>query len=259
MIVRRFIWLFLFGAVVFLVTLAWRAPMSVLAGGAGLASRGITYERAQGTVWSGDLLGVEIGGQPVGRVTLDLKPGALFGGQLAYAMDIAGPAGRGRGELHLSAGGGLALRDLVADVNLQAIERLDTRLRQVPATVSVTVPELVTDRRLACRRADGRLRTDLLQRLGGSLNWNGPAMAGIIACDGEGGYQVSLANVDGADEITLEAAGSPLTASYTAEARVRTSNRSVADTLKLLKFQRVGDAFIYSRADGVVRSMGEAG
>ncbi len=249
----------LFGVVVFVGALAWTAPLAVLAGAANLSGRGISYDRAQGTIWSGDLLGVRVAGQPVGRVTLDLQRVALLRGRLDYAVEVAGPAGQGRGELVLAVGGGLVVRDLVADVNLQAIERLDARLREVPSTLSLTVPELVAGRRLACERVDGRLRTDLLQRLGGRLNWQGPAMAGIVSCDGEGGYRLSLANVDGPDEITLETRGSPVTASVSTKARVRTDNQTVADTLTLLKFQKEGDAFIYSRADGIGRPMGEAG
>ena len=84
-------------------------------------------------------------------------------------------------------------------------------------------------------------------------------MAGVIACDGQGGYQVNLANVDGPDTITVDAKASPQNASYTLDARVETDNRSVSDTLVLMQFQREGDGFIYSRANGVVRSMGEAG
>ncbi|MEM0986510.1 MAG: type II secretion system protein N [Pseudomonadota bacterium] len=256
---RRTIWLPALGALVFVFTLIWQAPLAAFADRNDLAQRGVLFERAQGTIWSGDLLGVALGGQPIGRVTLDLKPASLLTGEIAYDMDVAGPAGEGRGQLAFSPGGGIALRDLVADVNLQAIERLDTRLRQAPATVSVILPELIADRRMACRRADGRLQSDLLQRLGGQFSWTGPPMAGIIACDGEGGYQVTLANTGGEDEIALDAIGSPLTASYTADVRVRTNNEQVANTLLLMKFQKVDDQYVYSRVNGVVRSIGEAG
>ncbi|MEM7767984.1 MAG: type II secretion system protein N [Pseudomonadota bacterium] len=256
---RRLIGLSLFAAMVFVIALVWTAPLSVVVDEAGLARRGISFERAQGTIWSGDLLGVRIGNQPVGQVSLELKPGAMLAGRLGYDMDVRGPAGQGRGDVAMPLGGGVTIRNMVADINLQAIERLEPRLRQVPATVSLTLPELVTDRAMGCRRVDGRLRTDLLEKLGTSLNWAGPAMAGVISCDGDGRYQLALANVGGEDEIALDAVASPQTASYTAEARVRTTNRRVADTLLLLKFQRDGDQFIYSRANGVVRSMGEAG
>lgn len=252
-------WLLLFGLAVFVVALVWTMPLAFVAQNAGLAQRGILYERAQGTVWSGDLLGVTLAGQPIGKVTLLLDPVGLLKGSFEYDMDVAGPAGRARGDVSFGLGGQIGIRDMVADINVQALQRLDPRLRQVPATVSLTLPALAADHRLACQEADGRVRTDLLEKLGAGLQWTGPAMAGVISCGGDGGYQILLGNEGGEDEITVTADGSPLTVSYQAEARVKTRNRTVADTLALLGFQRVGDEFVYSRANGVIRSIGEAG
>ena len=252
----RLIFLIVLGGIVFIGGLLAYMPLSVAADRSGIARQGVFYDRVQGTIWSGELQGVNVLGQPIGEVRLTLQPASLLAGSVSYDFDVRGPAGIGTGVLTAGVGGRLTLQNVVADLNVQELRRLDPRLRQVPSRVSITVPALRASSSLECVAADGRLQTNLLQKLGTAMQWEGPAMAGVLACDGEGGYRLALSNVGGDDAIQVEAILSPRLSSYSADARVDTRNRRVADTLQLLGFQRIGDEYVYSRANGQTRSNG---
>ena len=239
--------IFLFVAV-FAVTLLALAPVGLALRLAGLEAAGVAHERAAGTIWSGDLAGVSLRGQPLGRVTFQARPGALISGRMAYDVAVSGEIGQGRAIVIA----GLDMRgveDLVGDINVQALRRLDPRLRRVPARISLSIREIHLTGVGDCQAASGGLRTDLLARLGERWRWAGPALVGRVTCEG-GDLMVRLDSAEGEDIIQARLQVNPARLEYALRASVETSNPGVQGALRNLEFTRSeSGAFVYTQAN----------
>ena len=82
--------------------LIWQAPLSFALRQSGIASSGISWTQARGTVWNGQVTDIAVQQQKVGAVDLSLRPASLLGGSLTYAAEWRGPAGQGNGLISAS-------------------------------------------------------------------------------------------------------------------------------------------------------------
>ena len=235
-------------SVIFLAVLVAGLPASLVARQANLKGAGFDYMRISGTLWSGEISRLHLAGQPLGEVEFRLKPAALLSGRLAYDVSIDGTAMHARGQAETGFDRNLTLRDMVADVNVQALNRLDPRLRQSPATLAVTVRELSIARDRSCRRADGGVRTDLLQSVGQRWDWAGPEMRGVLSCE-QGVFSVAMSGSGADDDIRAQARFDARRAVYDVDAQVSTTNRGVAQALRTLDFVAEDGVFTYSRSN----------
>jgi len=245
--VSRHLLIFLFIAV-FVTTLVARAPAGLALDLAGLDSAGLSHGRVAGTIWSGEVSRVNLRGQPLGRVTFEARPGAVLSGRIAYDVTVMGETGEARA-VAFAGRERRGVENLVGDINVQALRRLDPRLRQVPSTVQLSIRELSFATKRDCRSADGGLRSDVLTRLGEAWQWEGPAMTGRVRCDGDT-LLVELEGVDGDEAIRARLQVDPAQMRYSLRASVETSNPGVEAALRELEFTRSeGGAFVYTRAN----------
>lgn len=239
---------FLLFVPVFLGLLIAGLPASFVARQLDLRGSGVDYMRISGTVWSGEVARLHVAGQPLGRAGFRLKPGALMSGRLAYDLDLSGPAMQARGELGIGPDRSVRLAGFVGDVNLQEIDRLDPRLREAPASLALTLRHVELSRDGQCVRAEGGVRTDLLETAGQRWNWAGPAMRGNLECDGAA-LRVSMTGATAQDDIAATARLDIPAVTYDVTARVETGNRGVMQALRALDFEEVDGRFVYERTN----------
>lgn len=234
--------------VVFLAALVWRMPASFVFERAGLPGGAVSFTYVGGTVWEGTVSGLNVGGQPLGQVRFKLRPGALVAGRLVYDVRVSGETAEARGTVGIGLDRSVALTDAFADINIQALRRLDPRLRQAPAKLQVTLDELRLDRRRACRAGDGALSTDLLMAAGRRWNWQGPDMLGEIACR-DGAFQVRLESAPGPDRIEADAVLNAASLRYNLTARVESAHPGLGDAMRVLDFTAEDGAYVYQRTN----------
>jgi len=239
---RRLVLILLF-LLVFFGALIASTPVNFALERAGLTARGLSYDHASGTLWRGALHGVNVGGQAVGEVRFRTRPSALLGGKLAVDLDINGPAGAGRGDARIGFDRSVDVRNLIADVNVQALTRLDPRLRQSPAKLTASITRFSLSGSGACRNAEGAVETDILSALGGRYAWEGPDLSGTLSCDDDA-TRVRLENKGGEDDIIVNASLKP-PGIWTTDARVSTSNPGVLQALRALDFEDRDGAWFY--------------
>ncbi len=234
---------------VFLCALVARFPLAYALERAGLERAGVSHERVSGTVWSGRVAGLTVMGQPLGRVTLDLQPGALLSGELAYRLAFEGETGEGRGRIALGPDGTVHVRDLVADIDVQSLRRLQPQLRQVPSQLQVTLPHLVLGPDRRCRTAAGQVRTDVLEAIGARLDWRGPVLDGRLGCE-DGALALMLAGGDpGGERIDVDGEVALDTQTYRVEARISTGVARVAETVRALGFAGADGTYVYRKTN----------
>ena len=235
--------------VVFVVALLAQLPLAWVLGQAGLDRAGISHGRVTGTVWSGQVSGLQVMGQPIGRVSLDHQPGALLSGRVAYRLTFRGETGEGRGEVAVGLDRTVRVQDLVADIDVQSLRRLQPQLRQVPSDLQVTLSDLVIGADRRCRSATGQLRTDVLEAIGPRLDWAGPVLQGPLRCEA-GALGLTLAGgAPGEDRIEVEGQVALDTQIYRVEARVETGAPRVAETVRALGFAGADGTYAYRKTN----------
>ncbi|MBF20101.1 MAG: hypothetical protein CME88_17130 [Hirschia sp.] len=243
-----------FGLVVlFFVSLVVAAiamfPLSQALNLMGAKSKGLAYERAYGTIWSGALDQANYIGQPLGRVSFASRPLSLLSGALSVDFRISGQTADGRGQARFGMGG-VEIANTTADVNVQNINNLDARLRQSPSTLNISIKSLKLSYAGACRGGRSDIRTDLLTSVGRQWRWQGPAMTGELVCVDER-PSFDMRNEGGADQITAQMTLNDR-GGYLAQAEVRTQNSDVIQALRALGFESRGGAFVYEKQSGGV-------
>ncbi len=228
----------------FLGSLIFQMPAQLVARFAGLDRSPLIYERITGTIWSVQASGLSLANQPLGNARFKLQPAALVSGKLGYRVELTGESLFARGQVTVGPGGQVRLADLVGQVDLHEMRRLDSRLRQSASRLDFTINALEMSRRGGCVEAVGQLRTDLLERVGKAWNWTGPVMAGPVACDGES-LVVTLSDQGGPDRIAASASVAVPRNRYDIEARVVTGDEKIIPALRALEFQGDGDVFVY--------------
>jgi hypothetical protein len=112
--VPRPLWITLAAAAAFAVILAARLPASWVVPRTGI----VACTGADGSVWSGSCSGLTVEHLPFGDLTWDLSPLRLLGGTLAAHVVLAHGPVTASGDVAYGLGGSLAIRSLVADLEL---------------------------------------------------------------------------------------------------------------------------------------------
>jgi hypothetical protein len=228
----------------FLITLVVNVPARFVLDRVNPAAQGLYYERVSGSVWSGRMTGSVVAGQPIGTVDFRLRPGDLFSMSLTYDVSLRGPTGTATGTLRVTGDRSVGVELPRARINVQELRRLEPRLRQVPSELVIQNLLLKIDSNRACRQGRGRIRTDVLEALGGRFAWNGPEMVGTVECLG-GDIVVVIDSQTSEDTISARLVFDGKTGIFDLNARVQTPNAKVRQAVQQLGFQPDGEAFVY--------------
>lgn len=245
---RNLGYLFL-GLAVFVVSVVATAPLQFVLDRAAVG-QAIHYSHASGSIWKGRVSGLVVDGQPVGDLDIKADFRALLKGSLAYDVDVRGELANAKARAAIRMNGDVSVSNLIADLDVRQLVRLDPRLRTQPSRLGVTVIEGRWSMRGACRSLNGDIDTDILSAMGRVYDWNGPELAGVMECQ-DGQTVVRLDGAGSADQIAVEGRFAP-PRDYVVTANVQTSNETLATILQTLEFKRNGSRFAYSKSNATM-------
>lgn len=153
---------------------------------------GLSFARANGTIWNATLTRARIGQFEAGDVGIRVSAGDLLFGRVVADVDMSGRDIAGAARLQIGMDG---------ERRLSATELL---LQGVPVNETLRLPGETRLRNLdmvlgadACISAQGVLESDTLMRSGEVLGVNGPMMSGAATCHGPVGRLVLSGERDG--------------------------------------------------------------
>ena len=179
------------------------APLSFLMRQSGVASQGLGWLQARGSVWHGQVTGLYWKGDPLGSVSLDADLMRALRGGASHTAQWSGPAGQGRALIILS-GGGVSAEDVSVSLPLSDGLGIDPMIARLRASVRLTDGR-VAYRGGACTQASGRVTSDLAQQAAAMFERSWPLLTGPLTCR-DGVLYADLTGVaDDGTDISLSA------------------------------------------------------
>ncbi|MEM8617880.1 MAG: type II secretion system protein N [Pseudomonadota bacterium] len=250
--IRRLFLVLIFVLVAIVSAVAF-TPLGFLLNRAGLDAYGVGWSQVDGTLGQGRIDGLYVGAQPVGDVTLTLRPLSLLRLQPTYDVQWSGSGGRGRAVISVLSRRELSASDIRLQHNLAVIEGLALPIRAMGGQLQVR-DGLVQLTRTGCTQASGTLSTDILARAAGQYGRTFGQFEGPLSCDAGQFILAMKARSEEADAVDFNAQAS-LLGSVNARVSVQTPSAEIGLALSQFGFQRRGDLLVYdyNRNPGDVR------
>lgn len=235
-------------ALFFVAFLAASTPLGFFMRAAGMIDAGLAFDRAEGTVWRGALIGAQWRERPLGDVRLAVKPLSLLIGRVDLDFSFEGDGVSGRGALSAGVFGRVALKDAEIRADLNRFEFNEPEPLAVTGAFSADISRLVFSRR-GCVAADVAAWTDILAQSARALDYSGPALQARGYCR-DGGIVLPFVGRDDDEEISLT-----LTFDrnyrYRLYSEVRTENARLDVVLPQFGFRGAGGVYEYERTGRV--------
>lgn len=161
--------------------LIWQVPMSFALRQSGIVSTGVSWTQARGTIWQGQVTDISVQQRKIGALELNLLPGSLLAGALAYDARWVGPMGQGVGNISVSTNR-YSARNVSLAVSLSEIPDLVEELKQAEATFRMSQADVSWQRFDGCVEARGSLQTDVVRLVGHQLQKDWPDLTGDLSC-----------------------------------------------------------------------------
>jgi hypothetical protein len=203
----------------------------------GLERAGISYSRAEGTLWSGRLTNVYWRDTAVGEMALRPLPFAILLGRLSIDVVLEGGAVQGRARISRGVFAPLALRDVTISADLSTLPVM----MKLAGRIEASLAELVLGPR-GCMRAQGRLTTDALTHGVADAPWRGPGLSGEVGCKG-GALIVPLSGSDGTQTVDVLMTLHP-DRSFDVRVELDTADPAMTQLLPALGFRRDGGMLV---------------
>ena len=171
--------------------LLWQMPLSFALRQSGIASTGVSWTQARGTVWQGQVTDIAVRQRKIGALELNLRPMSVLSGSLAYDARWVGPMGQGAGNISVSTNR-YSAENVSLAVSLSKIPDLVEELKQAEGTFRMSGAEIMWERFNGCAEARGVLQTDLVRLVGHQLQKDWPDLTGQLSCE-DGNLVANLA------------------------------------------------------------------
>ena len=162
--------------------LIWQMPLSFALRQSGIASSGVSWTQARGTVWNGQVTDIAVQRRKIGALELNLRPASLLSGSLSYEARWVGPIGQGFGNISVSSNRYSASNVSLA-VSMSDIPDLVDELKQAGATFRMSQAEVIWERYNGCVEASGSLQSDVVRLVGHQLQKDWPDLTGTLSCE----------------------------------------------------------------------------
>lgn len=198
-----------------------------------LPASGVSFSRASGTVWNGEVAGLSWRGNDLGGAKISFRPLSFLLGRLGATIAFDGTGIiKGAGYVALTPRG-VFVDDLSVSADVASLPIL------LPLSGQISVQIAHADlRRGGCARVEGAATTDALMHRPAGLAWRGPELSGPIECrDGaiviplKGGAESQAVAV----AMTLGADGS-----FGIRVEARAPDSAVASVLSAIGFVEMG-------------------
>ncbi|MCQ8185064.1 type II secretion system protein N [Parvularcula maris] len=177
---RKLLPLILLGILVFAAAIVSRLPASLVLDR--LPSE-VSYNAASGSLWRGELQGVRVSGQSIGRVTYRIKLLPLLTGRAAAFVTADGPSLTGRGDVAYGSDT-VTVSDFRGQANLQGLGLTDFFEAPLVGSAEVEVDRIAFGPS-GCEQAAFRAETDVLVQSLGVFGGEDLTLSGEGACQGE--------------------------------------------------------------------------
>ena len=135
-------------------------PLGFVMSRSGAGNAGVGWAQVQGTLLNGRIDGLHVNGQPVGDVSLELRPLSLLSFAPKYDVQWGGAGGQGTGTVKISKGR-LEASELRLQQKISAIEGLAAPVRAMGGTLRLTDGAIALTP-IGCENATGQISTDSL-------------------------------------------------------------------------------------------------
>jgi|GEM_PF-2106920 len=203
----------------------------------GLERAGISYDRAEGTLWRGRLTGVHWRDTYVGDAVMRPLPFSMLLGRLSLDMTLEGGLVAGRGIVSRGIFAPLTIRDAEITADLAALPVMVKLTGHIQASLA----EVALGPR-GCLRAKGRLSTDALTHGFVDTPWRGPVISGEVTCE-DGALLLPLSGTDGVQKVGVLMKVRP-DRSFDVRVELDTADPAMTQLLPVLGFRRDGGALV---------------
>lgn len=169
--------IFIFSAAFAVLSIA-SIPFSAAISWLGVERFGVSYERAEGSIWHGTLKGAAWRDVHLGDIDVVLKPLSLFIGRASAHVDVVNSgAVNGFANVEYALDSTVTVRDAALTVQ---VDQMPTLL-PVDGEIALSVREAKFDER-GCTYLDADLQTDALTQSPNNFDWRGPILSGTASC-----------------------------------------------------------------------------
>lgn len=241
---RRLLLLILF-VVILLGSLVAFTPLGFVVGQSGVQAAGVGWAKVDGTLMKGRISGLYMGTQPIGDVSLKLRPMSLLSLQPSYDVQWGGAGGRGTGVLTLSRAA-LTGSDIRMQQEIGALEGLSAPVRAMGGSLRVEGGAFrLTE--TGCETASGTLSTNTLSSLAAQYGRQFGQITGPVSCDA-GAFQIEMAgDSDAGDRVEIDA-----NAAFSGQSdfvtRINTQDTQIVIALTQIGFVRENGQFVYRQS-----------
>ena len=220
-------------------------PLGFVMNQSGAANMGVGWAKVDGTLMKGRISGFYAGTQPIGDVSLKLRPLSLLALSPSYDVQWGGAAGQGTAELTLSRSA-LKADQVRMRLEIGALEGLEPAVRAMGGTLDVDAGAFELSRS-GCETASGELSTNALTTLAAQYGRQFGEIAGPISCE-NGAFVIAMAGQsDAGDQVNIDASANILGGGDFAT-RVQTQDTQIILALTQIGFARENGAFVYRQS-----------
>lgn len=238
---RKFLFLIVF-IFVLILGLAAFTPLGFVLGQSGVGALGVGWAKTDGTLMKGRISGLYAGTQPIGDISLELRPLSLLALKPSYDVQWGGAGGQGTGVLTISRSG-LEAQDLRMRQEIGALENLEPAVRAMGGTLDVDNGAFRVTQ-TGCETASGTVSTSALSTLAAQYGRQFGTISGPISCE-NGAFLLALAGQsDAGDSVEIDASAG-LTGNGQFETRVQTQDAQIIIALTQIGFVRENGRFVY--------------
>lgn len=220
-------------------------PLGFVLSQSGAGSLGVGWAKADGTLLKGRISGLYVGTQPIGDVSLELRPLSLLALRPSYDIQWGGAGGQGTAILTLSrraiSGDEVRMRQEIG-----ALEGLDPAVRAMGGSLDVSdgAFRLTTT---GCEAASGQLSTNTLSTLAAQYGRQFGDIAGPISCE-DGAFILAMEGTSQANDRVMIDARAALTGQGEFATRVQTQDAQIIIALTQIGFARENGEFVYRQS-----------
>lgn len=241
---RKLLFLILF-IVVLLGGLVAFMPLGFVMGQSGAGALGIGWAKTDGTLLKGRVSGFYAGTQPIGDVSLQLRPLSLLSLQPSYDVQWGGAGGQGTAVLTLSRSA-VEAKALRMRQEIGALEGLEPAVRALGGTLDVENGQFRITR-TGCETASGTVSTNALSALAAQYGREFGDISGPVTCE-QGAFLLALTGQsDSGDRVEIDASAG-LTGDGSFEARISTQDAPIIIALSQIGFVRENGQFVYRQS-----------
>ena len=244
---RKLLMLILF-ILVLVVGLAAFTPLGFIMNQSGASNLGVGWAKVDGTLLKGRISGFFVGSQPIGDVSLKLRPLSLVSLAPSYDIQWGGAGGQGTAVLTVSRNA-FAAQNIRMRQEIGALEGLEPAVRAMGGNLDV-MDGAFRLTRTGCESASGELSTNALSALAAQYGRQFGEISGPVSCDA-GAFVLAMQGASDVGDLVNIDARAALTGSGDFATRVRTQDTNIILALTQIGFVRENGEFVYRQSRSV--------